>query len=372
MTISSRRGSTPGTNTEDITMSANTSSVDANGSSSTDNNSKQNNISNDASINTSSSESSSSSDTGIIGNLRSMLGCSKKVNILITYLLWLPFGFFGLHHIYLGRYEQAIAYGQTFSLFGLGYILDLFYIPSYVADINARGNTTGRRTNDTKATSSCSGFLFFSFMYVCRFLVTLLIAFIYATMMESTWKYTETDSRFIEDSGNKLVAYIMLSIAAAYGARLIGNIGHSTSSFRNAFFGAIAGLIYEQVAGGPDSEGIPAAVAAAFGAALLTTITRITLSKPLPYVSKKRRNVPICCCCFYKKGDNGCFSTIGSILLFWLSLPLLLILHADIPVNKDGLVDRRGLTTMKLGNYIYNHPEQSWKQISDFIDEFNR
>ncbi|RUS76043.1 hypothetical protein EGW08_016199 [Elysia chlorotica] len=50
-----------------------------------------------------------------------------------TYLLWLFGGWTGIHHVYLGRCNQALAYFVTFGGgFGLGWMRDLFRIPDYV------------------------------------------------------------------------------------------------------------------------------------------------------------------------------------------------------------------------------------------------
>ena len=50
-----------------------------------------------------------------------------------TYLLWLFGGWTGIHHVYLGRCDQALAYFVTVGGgFGLGWMRDLFRIPDYV------------------------------------------------------------------------------------------------------------------------------------------------------------------------------------------------------------------------------------------------
>lgn len=63
------------------------------------------------------------------------MGQSKS--LFVTYLLWLLGGFFGLHHLYLGRDKHAFL---TFTLcggyFGLGLLRDLWRIPEYLKDAN--------------------------------------------------------------------------------------------------------------------------------------------------------------------------------------------------------------------------------------------
>jgi len=56
-------------------------------------------------------------------------------SVIITYVLWLCGGWFGLHHFYLKRDKQAFLWWGTFGgCFGLGWLRDFFRIPSYVAD----------------------------------------------------------------------------------------------------------------------------------------------------------------------------------------------------------------------------------------------
>jgi len=58
-------------------------------------------------------------------------------NLCVTYLLWLVGGFFGLHHLYLGRYKQAFLWWCfPGGYFGAGWIRDIWRIPEYVKDAN--------------------------------------------------------------------------------------------------------------------------------------------------------------------------------------------------------------------------------------------
>lgn len=51
----------------------------------------------------------------------------------IGYILWI-FGFFGSHRFYFGRPLTGLLYVLTFGLFFVGWIIDLFLIPSMAAD----------------------------------------------------------------------------------------------------------------------------------------------------------------------------------------------------------------------------------------------
>lgn len=58
-------------------------------------------------------------------------------SLLITYILWLFGGVFGLHHIYLHRDRHAFVWWCTLGgYFGLGWLFEIFKIPEYVRDAN--------------------------------------------------------------------------------------------------------------------------------------------------------------------------------------------------------------------------------------------
>lgn len=64
-------------------------------------------------------------------------GPAEKKSLTTTYVLWLFGGFFGLHHFYLGRDEQAFLWWASLGgYFGFGWLRDLFVIPRYVAEVN--------------------------------------------------------------------------------------------------------------------------------------------------------------------------------------------------------------------------------------------
>lgn len=54
-----------------------------------------------------------------------------------AYFWWLFGGVFGAHHVYLGRDEHALVWFCTLGgYFGVGWLRDLYRIPTYVADAN--------------------------------------------------------------------------------------------------------------------------------------------------------------------------------------------------------------------------------------------
>lgn len=65
----------------------------------------------------------------------------KRKNISDAYTLWFPFGLLGFHHFYLGNMLMGVVYFLTFGLFGIGWLIDLFRIPSMVKTANAKDPT---------------------------------------------------------------------------------------------------------------------------------------------------------------------------------------------------------------------------------------
>ena len=58
---------------------------------------------------------------------------NNNVNLPTAYILYFLGGTFGLHHAYLNRPNQALAWYSTLGMFGIGLLRDLFKIPYYVS-----------------------------------------------------------------------------------------------------------------------------------------------------------------------------------------------------------------------------------------------
>lgn len=59
-----------------------------------------------------------------------MLGMNRDSHsVFIGYLTWL-FGFMGMHRFYYGKPKSGTLYFFTFGLFGIGWLVDFFLIPS--------------------------------------------------------------------------------------------------------------------------------------------------------------------------------------------------------------------------------------------------
>ncbi len=68
-------------------------------------------------------------------NTRQQLQMKEK-EIWVTYLLWFLFGFLGVHKFYLGKTGWGILYILTGGLFLIGWLVDIFTIPSQVHRYN--------------------------------------------------------------------------------------------------------------------------------------------------------------------------------------------------------------------------------------------
>jgi len=60
-------------------------------------------------------------------------------SLLVGYVLWL-FGFLGAHRFYFGRPISGTIYLFTFGLLGIGWLVDLFLMPSLERDADLRFN----------------------------------------------------------------------------------------------------------------------------------------------------------------------------------------------------------------------------------------
>merc|ERR1712110_837549 len=99
-------------------------------------------------------------------------------SVFVTYILWLCFGWFGLHQFYLGRDRHAFVLWSTFGgMFLFGWIRDLWRIPSYVEDANESEKylaelTTLMRTHQ------------FPRFTVVRFVGMLFVGYFYGTLVK--------------------------------------------------------------------------------------------------------------------------------------------------------------------------------------------
>ncbi|XP_069102878.1 uncharacterized protein [Argopecten irradians] len=68
-----------------------------------------------------------------------------------AYILWFPCGILGFHHFYLENYVLGIVYLCTFGVYGLGWIVDFFRIPSLVSIYNTPLENVPKKKSQTTA-----------------------------------------------------------------------------------------------------------------------------------------------------------------------------------------------------------------------------
>lgn len=71
------------------------------------------------------------------GHSESLSKSSPKKSTFWAYVLWCIGGLAGIHHVYLERDLHAFVHFSTFGgYFGLGWLRDIYRIPTYVKDAN--------------------------------------------------------------------------------------------------------------------------------------------------------------------------------------------------------------------------------------------
>jgi hypothetical protein len=55
----------------------------------------------------------------------------------LAYVLWFFFGLLGIHQFYLGKIGRGILYLLTGGVLGIGWLIDLFTLPSQTRRVNA-------------------------------------------------------------------------------------------------------------------------------------------------------------------------------------------------------------------------------------------
>jgi len=74
-------------------------------------------------------------------------------DVLIAYLLWFFFGFFGIHRFYLDQPVMGIVYFLTGAFCGIGWLIDICLIPGIVEQCNAKYSTVHTTTTTTYYTN---------------------------------------------------------------------------------------------------------------------------------------------------------------------------------------------------------------------------
>jgi TM2 domain-containing membrane protein YozV len=68
----------------------------------------------------------------------------KERELWVAYLLWFFLGLIGVHKFYVGKIGMGILYIFTGGIFMIGWLIDLFTLPSQVRKYNRFENTIRR------------------------------------------------------------------------------------------------------------------------------------------------------------------------------------------------------------------------------------
>ena len=156
-----------------------------------------------------------------------------RKSLFLTYVVWLIWGWLGLHHLYLGRDIQAFVWWSTVGgFFGLGWLRDLWRIPEYVDDANEEPYYI----EDLKRKIRLRNEPPFS---VTRFAGQMLVGYFYGILV-----------RLAIPENSKWLPPLLVPLGVATGIYLVGNIGRERGDFKYPFMGSfIANIVLTYLTG---------------------------------------------------------------------------------------------------------------------------
>ena len=145
---------------------------------------------------------------------------NKGKSSSVTYILWACFGLFGLHHFYLGRDRHSIWLFYTMGgFYGVGWILDYWLIPDYVAEANEEKSFMEDLENRIKVQQ-------FPKFNLYRFINQLLTGILYCLIIKLALPPSATMVPL-------WIRVLLECVAMASGIHIVSNIGHEN------FFGTL-------------------------------------------------------------------------------------------------------------------------------------
>jgi len=158
-----------------------------------------------------------------------MAGDQKSM--LWTYVLWLFGGTYGLHHIYLKRYNHAFLYWCVpGGYFGAGWIRDMWRIPEYVRDHNNDPDFMAALSEKMRKKDKPP----FSWI---RLMVTIVYSNLFATLM--LMAFPDKNDELGPGIDFSLISKVLMPVASAAGIWLVGNIGREQGSFKWPLVGCL-------------------------------------------------------------------------------------------------------------------------------------
>ncbi|XP_067931671.1 dnaJ homolog subfamily C member 22-like [Watersipora subatra] len=136
-------------------------------------------------------------------------------NVTVAYILWFFFGWLGVHQFYVRRDRHAFfTWATVGGVFGISWLRDLFYIPTYVTDVNQSDDDYAKRQQE-KVNAGQKPSLGF-----CRWAACVVLGYIFSLLpYTALWK-EDLHSRYI----NALA--VLCHILASLGVYLVSNEGH--------------------------------------------------------------------------------------------------------------------------------------------------
>ncbi|CAF1023933.1 unnamed protein product [Adineta ricciae] len=139
-------------------------------------------------------------------------------------------GFFGLHHLYLGRTQQALLWFTTLGGFGVGLLYELiFSIKKYVQEAN---NDRSVHDHYEKKMQEQKSPAFELIRFCGQYVVAMFYGFIAYYAFPDTW----LESRFLS-----FIVVVSSAVAIAFGTQLAGTLGPRQCSFVWPLLGALLG-----------------------------------------------------------------------------------------------------------------------------------
>eukprot|EP00040_Diaphanoeca_grandis_P023605 m.128662 g.128662 ORF g.128662 m.128662 type:complete len:420 (+) comp29350_c0_seq1:478-1737(+) len=298
----------------------------------------------------------------------------------VAYLCWLTFGWFGLHHWYLGRDDQALLWSTTLGGYLVGWLRDLWRMGDYVAQANFETSFIRIEKIKREATKT-PPWLMNSAVIPAICLFAPYFRFILC----------HTISLYEEDRVEYIQVYLILlgSLGTAYTVYCIGNMPFGNSgSFLNAFIGAFVGEAIEayfhnaQEASDDDDEDGPKGILhkGFFGVCLSTMVFLYFLKYRTLSAQKKLRKSR------NRRGSCKSFVKLQTkVFIFWAIVAVAMHQNFEFEDNNNPGESIRMKDCLKniynspiwaqLGTELYQlyekyqeNPEAFWSSVSDAFD----
>lgn len=156
-----------------------------------------------------------------------------------AYFLWLIGGLFGLHHIYLGRYKQALVWFSSLGGFFIGLISDLYNMPEYVRESN-------EETSNIEKLKRIQSELRAPIFMESRFIGSIAVGFFYSYILNHNYWF---NSEIYNESSNysKLAFKVFSPFFVSIIVYLIGTEGPYKCNIKWPIIGSFCSYLIESM-----------------------------------------------------------------------------------------------------------------------------